>query len=221
MINLSWSSGRKFGYTWKPPCICVPYLLSRQVNDAPEEILGKYERREHRLSQDNQIKQRRAWLLLGLLTAERSCPCKQPACPAIGGGSEVTFKPLVLNLSVREGFLALISPGAGGSSIPLGFLRVRTNYGVACWRHAKITPITVEWCMGSVPPGLFYSGPFLKYRSFRRIYNLGPNAPKTLSFGKGPFTMQGRKDGGTTGPPPPHKCILFQNNRLPNSIFFS
>ncbi|KAG8317945.1 hypothetical protein J6590_013080 [Homalodisca vitripennis] len=29
------------------------------------------------------------------LTAERSCPCKRPACPAIGGGSEVTFKPLV------------------------------------------------------------------------------------------------------------------------------
>ncbi|KAG8318274.1 hypothetical protein J6590_006586 [Homalodisca vitripennis] len=24
-----------------------------------------------------------------------SCPCKQPACPAIGGGSEVTFKPLI------------------------------------------------------------------------------------------------------------------------------
>ncbi|KAG8320483.1 hypothetical protein J6590_067896 [Homalodisca vitripennis] len=47
-----------------------------------------------RLSQDNQIKQRRAWLLLGQVTAERSCPCKRPACPAIGGGSEVTFKPL-------------------------------------------------------------------------------------------------------------------------------
>ncbi|KAG8256274.1 hypothetical protein J6590_072179 [Homalodisca vitripennis] len=29
------------------------------------------------------------------VTAERSRPCKQPACPAIGGGSEVTFKPLV------------------------------------------------------------------------------------------------------------------------------
>ncbi|KAG8283778.1 hypothetical protein J6590_011149 [Homalodisca vitripennis] len=63
-----------------------------------------------RLSQDNQIKQRRAWLLLGWATAERSCPCKQPACPAIGGGSEVTFKPLVPRLSVREGFLALTSP---------------------------------------------------------------------------------------------------------------
>ncbi|KAG8257248.1 hypothetical protein J6590_053896 [Homalodisca vitripennis] len=46
-------------------------------------------------SQDNQIKQRRAWLLLGWVTAERYCPCKQPACPAVGGGSEVTFKPLV------------------------------------------------------------------------------------------------------------------------------
>ncbi|KAG8262623.1 hypothetical protein J6590_050119 [Homalodisca vitripennis] len=40
----------------------------------------------------SRIKQRRAWLLLGWVTAERSCPCKQPACPAIGGGSEVTFK---------------------------------------------------------------------------------------------------------------------------------
>ncbi|KAG8262056.1 hypothetical protein J6590_061108 [Homalodisca vitripennis] len=55
-----------------------------------------------RLSQDNRIKLRRAWLLLGWMTAERSCPCKQPACPAIGGGSEVTFKPLVPRLSVRD-----------------------------------------------------------------------------------------------------------------------
>ncbi|KAG8245567.1 hypothetical protein J6590_103488, partial [Homalodisca vitripennis] len=38
--------------------------------------------------------ERRAWLLLGWVTAERSCPCKQPACSAIGSGSEVTFKPL-------------------------------------------------------------------------------------------------------------------------------
>ncbi|KAG8324195.1 hypothetical protein J6590_098120, partial [Homalodisca vitripennis] len=45
-------------------------------------------------TENNQIKQRRAWLLLGQVTAERSCPCKRPACPAIGGGSEVTFKPL-------------------------------------------------------------------------------------------------------------------------------
>ncbi|KAG8279936.1 hypothetical protein J6590_093764 [Homalodisca vitripennis] len=63
-----------------------------------------------RLSQDNQIKQRRAWPLLGQVTAERSCPYKRSACPAIGGGSEVTFKPLVPRLSVREGFLALTSP---------------------------------------------------------------------------------------------------------------
>ncbi|KAG8308733.1 hypothetical protein J6590_102766, partial [Homalodisca vitripennis] len=47
------------------------------------------------VSQDNRIKQRGAWLLLGWVTSERSCPCKQPACPVIGGGSEVTFKPLV------------------------------------------------------------------------------------------------------------------------------
>ncbi|KAG8270816.1 hypothetical protein J6590_076792 [Homalodisca vitripennis] len=30
------------------------------------------------------IKQRRAWLLFGWVNAERSCPCKQCACPAIG-----------------------------------------------------------------------------------------------------------------------------------------
>ncbi|KAG8268547.1 hypothetical protein J6590_023927 [Homalodisca vitripennis] len=39
--------------------------------------------RVQRLSQDNRIKQRRAWLLLGWMTAELSCPCKQPACPAV------------------------------------------------------------------------------------------------------------------------------------------
>ncbi|KAG8324540.1 hypothetical protein J6590_089905 [Homalodisca vitripennis] len=52
------------------------------------------------LSQDDQIKRRRAWLLLGRVTAERSCPCKQPACPAIGGGSEVTLKPLASRLQL-------------------------------------------------------------------------------------------------------------------------
>ncbi|KAG8251702.1 hypothetical protein J6590_074280 [Homalodisca vitripennis] len=51
-----------------------------------------------RLSLDNLIKQRRAWLPFGCATAERSCPCKQPSCPAIGGGSEVTFKLLVPRL---------------------------------------------------------------------------------------------------------------------------
>ncbi|KAG8331726.1 hypothetical protein J6590_035683 [Homalodisca vitripennis] len=35
------------------------------------------------VSRDNRIKQRRAWLLLGWVVAERSCPYKQPACPAI------------------------------------------------------------------------------------------------------------------------------------------
>ncbi|KAG8240926.1 hypothetical protein J6590_098484, partial [Homalodisca vitripennis] len=29
------------------------------------------------------------------VNAERSCPCKQPACQAINNGSEVTFKPPV------------------------------------------------------------------------------------------------------------------------------
>ncbi|KAG8274032.1 hypothetical protein J6590_008159 [Homalodisca vitripennis] len=66
--------------------------------------------RVQRLSQDNRIKQRRAWLLLGWVTAKRVCLCKQPTCPAIGGGLEVTFKPLVPKLSVTEGFLALNAP---------------------------------------------------------------------------------------------------------------
>ncbi|KAG8275729.1 hypothetical protein J6590_080722 [Homalodisca vitripennis] len=56
------------------------------------------------------------------VTAERSCPCKRPACPAIGGGSEVTFKPLVPRLSVREGFLALTSPARSSGT---GVVRVK------------------------------------------------------------------------------------------------
>ncbi|KAG8268401.1 hypothetical protein J6590_027563 [Homalodisca vitripennis] len=47
-------------------------------------------------------------------SSNRSCSCKQPACPAGGGGSEVTFKPLVLRLSVREDFLVLTSPDLDG-----------------------------------------------------------------------------------------------------------
>ncbi|KAG8288863.1 hypothetical protein J6590_010982 [Homalodisca vitripennis] len=35
------------------------------------------------------------------VTAERSCPCKRSACPAIGGGSQVIFKALVPRLSVK------------------------------------------------------------------------------------------------------------------------
>ncbi|KAG8273457.1 hypothetical protein J6590_019163 [Homalodisca vitripennis] len=31
-------------------------------------------------------------------TAERSCPCEQPACPDIVGGEEITSKPLVSRL---------------------------------------------------------------------------------------------------------------------------
>ncbi|KAG8310707.1 hypothetical protein J6590_058860 [Homalodisca vitripennis] len=56
------------------------------------------------------IKYNMTWLLLGQVTAERSCPCKRPACPAIGGGSGSAFKPLVPRLSVREELLSLTSP---------------------------------------------------------------------------------------------------------------
>ncbi|KAG8261631.1 hypothetical protein J6590_068171 [Homalodisca vitripennis] len=55
------------------------------------------------LAWHNQIKQRWAWLLLGWVTAKRSWPCKQLACPATGGDSEVTFKPLAPRLKIREG----------------------------------------------------------------------------------------------------------------------
>ncbi|KAG8292143.1 hypothetical protein J6590_046969 [Homalodisca vitripennis] len=58
-----------------------------------------------------QIKQRRAWLLLGWVTTKRYCPCKQSACSTVSGGLEVTFMTLVPRLSVREGLLALHSPG--------------------------------------------------------------------------------------------------------------
>ncbi|KAG8278894.1 hypothetical protein J6590_011294 [Homalodisca vitripennis] len=50
----------------------------------------------------------RVSLLLGWVTDERSCPINAPVG---GGGSEVTSKPLVPRLSVREGFLAVTSPG--------------------------------------------------------------------------------------------------------------
>ncbi|KAG8304894.1 hypothetical protein J6590_083338 [Homalodisca vitripennis] len=79
-------------------------LLTHLSSDASIERQAGYNRYRR-------IKQRRAWLRFRWMTAERSCPCKQPSCPAIGGGSEVTFKPLVPKLSVREGVLALASPG--------------------------------------------------------------------------------------------------------------
>ncbi|KAG8275801.1 hypothetical protein J6590_078779 [Homalodisca vitripennis] len=41
------------------------------------------------------------------VTDERSCPCKLPACPAIGGGSEVTFKPLVPSIKNIDGHIRL------------------------------------------------------------------------------------------------------------------
>ncbi|KAG8315735.1 hypothetical protein J6590_065505 [Homalodisca vitripennis] len=45
------------------------------------------------------------WLLLGWVTAERSCPYKQLACPAVGGGSEVTFKPLFPSANFPQRFI--------------------------------------------------------------------------------------------------------------------
>ncbi|KAG8281841.1 hypothetical protein J6590_050858 [Homalodisca vitripennis] len=67
---------------------------------------GKQTHKPHTTKKNNNpnnkkppIKQHQVWLLLGWVTAERSCPCKQPACPAIGGGdSEVIFKSLVPKL---------------------------------------------------------------------------------------------------------------------------
>ncbi|KAG8258309.1 hypothetical protein J6590_032238 [Homalodisca vitripennis] len=93
-----------------------------------------------RLSQDNRIKQRRAWLLLGRMTAERSCPCKQPGYPAIGGGSEVTFKPLIPRF-VREGFLALKSPG----KIRLLYFTLYARGACLCYPHeVRRRPCTLD-----------------------------------------------------------------------------
>ncbi|KAG8300051.1 hypothetical protein J6590_085737 [Homalodisca vitripennis] len=84
--------------------------LSKLCTVFPDVTVERQEHSDKVVQQDNKIKHRRAWLLLGWVTAERSCPCKQPACPAIGDGSEVIFKSLVLRLSVGEGLLALTSP---------------------------------------------------------------------------------------------------------------
>ncbi|KAG8277580.1 hypothetical protein J6590_039117 [Homalodisca vitripennis] len=56
--------------------ITLPNLPLEQAPDGAVQ-------RVQRLSQDNQTKQRLVWMLLGWVTAERSCPCKQPACPTI------------------------------------------------------------------------------------------------------------------------------------------
>ncbi|KAG8281067.1 hypothetical protein J6590_066726 [Homalodisca vitripennis] len=53
-----------------------------------------------------------------------SGPCKRSTCPAIGGGSEITFKPLVRRLSVIEGFLALTSPVVKSISKHLGLKKL-------------------------------------------------------------------------------------------------
>ncbi|KAG8265559.1 hypothetical protein J6590_092267 [Homalodisca vitripennis] len=83
-----------------PPMAGQAGCLCHHIQAAPPSTL--LDLRVQRLSQDNRIKQRRAWLLLGWVASERSCPCKQPTCPAIGGGSEVTIKPLVSRLSLER-----------------------------------------------------------------------------------------------------------------------
>ncbi|KAG8309983.1 hypothetical protein J6590_072382 [Homalodisca vitripennis] len=71
-------------------CPCLPSSTFLTMDLAPTEIVQRSHeygftdgtvRRVQRLSQDNQIKQLQAWLLLGW-----------SACLTIGGGSEVTFK---------------------------------------------------------------------------------------------------------------------------------
>ncbi|KAG8299564.1 hypothetical protein J6590_097799 [Homalodisca vitripennis] len=114
ILSLNPYTEREVAVGFWPPVQCS--LQSTTYHSALQISYKEHPQRwVRRLSQDNQIKQRRAWLLFGQVTAERSCPCKRPACPAIGGGSEVTFKPLVPRLSVREGFLALTSPDVSTS----------------------------------------------------------------------------------------------------------
>ncbi|KAG8305980.1 hypothetical protein J6590_057464 [Homalodisca vitripennis] len=65
----------------------IAHLFISSANITPDSRMQWVQR----LSQDNQVKQSLAWLLLGWVTAERSCPSKQLACPVYSGGSEVTF----------------------------------------------------------------------------------------------------------------------------------
>ncbi|KAG8245069.1 hypothetical protein J6590_009146 [Homalodisca vitripennis] len=97
-----------------------------------------------RLSQDNQIKQRRAWLLLGQVTVERSCPCKRPACPAIGGGSEVTFKPLVPRLS-DDGSGRVVTVLALGTA----FRRIGTPARAVSWPAKAVQSQVVDEAVNS------------------------------------------------------------------------
>ncbi|KAG8266685.1 hypothetical protein J6590_066253 [Homalodisca vitripennis] len=92
--------------------INIPQYTSPSGENRNQHRMARLrKKRVQRLSQDNQIKVRRAWLLLGWVTAgDPVLASSQPAQPFIGGGSEVTFKPLVPRLSFKEGFLALTSP---------------------------------------------------------------------------------------------------------------
>ncbi|KAG8271704.1 hypothetical protein J6590_056979 [Homalodisca vitripennis] len=73
---------------------------SRQSMGVQEQHISKSKCKDNECRGYNGYHQ---WLLLGWATAERSCPCKQPACPAIGGGSEVIFKSLVPSISPQGG----------------------------------------------------------------------------------------------------------------------
>ncbi|KAG8251339.1 hypothetical protein J6590_091666 [Homalodisca vitripennis] len=86
----------------------TPFYVVKQTNATRRQLVGArnpYLNRLNRalwrnqLSSGNRVKQRRAWLLLGLVTTERSCLCKQSTYPAIGGHLEFIFKLLVQRLS--------------------------------------------------------------------------------------------------------------------------
>ncbi|KAG8296210.1 hypothetical protein J6590_062118 [Homalodisca vitripennis] len=91
---------------------------TNKTNSFHFHLLINFCSRVQRLSQDNRIKQRRAWLLLGRVTAERSCPCKQPVCRPLVVVRKTPLSRWSPRLSVTEGFLPLTSPALN----PLSFL---------------------------------------------------------------------------------------------------
>ncbi|KAG8240822.1 hypothetical protein J6590_101310, partial [Homalodisca vitripennis] len=93
MTRLTKAERQRYKVNTRP---CNPQMSPQPQ---PRVLPGK-----HGLLQDNQIKEGRAWMLLGWVTAERYCACKPLV---VVRNSEVTFNPLVPRLGVREGFLAL------------------------------------------------------------------------------------------------------------------
>lgn len=77
------------------------------------------------LLQDNSIKQWWAWMFLGWVTGEWSCPCTQLVNPVTGGGLKITWNPLIFKS--QRGYSALTLLGINMTSFKL-LLSKRTSY---------------------------------------------------------------------------------------------